>query len=214
MNIFPLEETELCDQAVKHGLAPATYFTCWNECAQWHMDALEHFKIGKNYKVLDIGCGAMRFGLSAVNYLNNGNYCGIDPHDKYLNFGAYLIKNYLSNKEFTYIHDEDFNFQLSNMTFDFAIAQSVITHISNDRIENCLSKMKVVMKKGSKFLFSFCNGSEKTLGFLYDGHKVMTKSSNLSNDFFYDLGKKLGIEYSPINDFEHLSGQSLGLYIF
>jgi SAM-dependent methyltransferase len=129
----------------------------------WDRDGLkqERFLIKHGllpeHKILDVGCGPLRAGRHLIDYVNPGNYYGIDANLSLLETGykdeltdeqrARLpIENLRANERF----NADFGVQ-----FDFAIAQSVFTHVSLNHIRLCLFRLAKVMKPGGVFFASF-----------------------------------------------------------
>jgi len=109
------------------------------------------------HKLVDIGCGPFRAGRHLIDYLDPGNYYGIDANLSLLDVGytdeltdaqrAKLpVENLRANARF----NVDFGVQ-----FDFAIAHSVFTHVSLNHIRLCLFRLAKVMKPGGVFYASF-----------------------------------------------------------
>lgn len=109
------------------------------------------------HKLLDVGCGSFRAGRHIVNYLEPGNYYGIDANLTLLQAGYDVeltdeersrlpVKNLRANDRF----DADFG-----VKFDMAIAQSVFTHVSLNHIRLCLVRVARVMHTGGKFYATF-----------------------------------------------------------
>ncbi|MGM0884266.1 MAG: methyltransferase domain-containing protein [Bacillota bacterium] len=82
------------------------------------------------HSLLDVGYSALRGGVYFINYLNNSNYYGIDINQSLIEAGKKeLEKADLLNKHPNFLVNEDFQFNLFNQKFDFAITQSVFTHL-------------------------------------------------------------------------------------
>lgn len=109
------------------------------------------------HRLLDVGCGALRGGLHFVDYLEPGNYYGVDINETLLDAGyereltpelqAKLPRDHLRATE---RFDCDFG-----VPFDFAIAQSLFSHISFNQIRLCLYRVAKEMQPGGRFLSTF-----------------------------------------------------------
>ena len=109
------------------------------------------------HRLLDVGCGSLRAGSRFVDYLRPGGYHGIDINSTLLDAGyeqelsdALRAKLPRGQLFATDRFDCDFGVQ-----FDFAIAQSVFTHISLNQIRLCLYRLAQVMTPGGRFLASY-----------------------------------------------------------
>ena len=54
------------DAAVEQNIAPDEYFSVWEEPGQWQLDALKSVGMAPHHRLVDVGCGAMRLGVYAV----------------------------------------------------------------------------------------------------------------------------------------------------
>lgn len=211
--VFELNCIELTDLGLEFNLPPSNYFILWNELAKWQMDVLIQNGLKPESCVLDVGCGGMRLGVSLVNYLQDNHYYGVDAYGVYIKFAHKLMSNLQFNKHYNIVHDENFRFDIFNVKFDFAMAQSVITHLSVKQIEQCLDELIKVMKKGGKFIFTFLIGKPLTQGFLYDGIHAMQRAHIENVKYFLELGRKRNINFTLL-DVKHPTNQLVGLYEF
>jgi SAM-dependent methyltransferase len=118
--------------------------------------AVEH-GLQPSSRLLDIGCGPLRAGIHFVRYLEPGNYYGIDVNESMLEAGyelempkelrAKLPRDHLRPTD---RFDCDFG-----VKFDFAVAQSVFTHIDLNRIRLCLYRLAPQMLPGGRFYATF-----------------------------------------------------------
>lgn len=112
----------------------------------------------KNY-VLDVGCGALRAGVWLVPYLEPVRYFGIDINPSLIRAGLWELRQQgladrcpPTNLRVTDEFDCDFGVE-----FDFAVAQSLFTHIPLAEIDRCLRRVAGEMKPGAR-LFASYNG--------------------------------------------------------
>jgi SAM-dependent methyltransferase len=134
----------------------------WEEGGRGQLDFMIAHGLKPHHKLVDIGCGALRAGRHFVDYLDVGNYYGVDANYDLVSLGY--------NKELT---DEqrarlpvphlrvnerfDVNF---GVNMDFAIAQSVFTHVSLNHVILCLHRLAKVMKPGGLFFASIFEQSD------------------------------------------------------
>ena len=97
------------------------------------------------------------------------------------------------------------------MKFDYANAQSVLTHLSGDECHRCMAALRKVMKPGGIFLFTYLVGRPLTQGLLYGGMQAMRRFAETDPDFFVKLGKDHGADFEKL-EMPHLTGQHVGIY--
>lgn len=66
-----------------------------------------------------------------------------------------IMENNLQDKEPILKLDETFDFASLNQKFEYALAQSVFTHLPLDKIKKCIDNLDKVMMKGSKCYATF-----------------------------------------------------------
>jgi SAM-dependent methyltransferase len=129
----------------------------WEEMGRHQLDFLVAQGLRPEHRFLDVGCGALRAGRHLVDYLEPGNYYGLDINETLLDAGydteftdeqrARLPR---ANLRATDRFECDFG-----VPFDFAIAQSLFTHVSLNHIRLCLYRLAHVMPPGGRFYATF-----------------------------------------------------------
>ena len=173
------------DAAVECNVAPDEYFSIWDEVAEWQLAALKEVGLLPRHKFLDFGCGALRLGLSAIDYLDEGNYYGIDAYAPYIEIGKKLTQVAGVSKKYSVLASKDFEFEKFDARFDFGNAQSVFTHMSGDECDRCMAALKKAMVPGGKFFFTYLIGAPLTRGMLYLGAQPMQRFA--TNDPHFSL---------------------------
>jgi SAM-dependent methyltransferase len=156
-----------------------------------------------------------------VNYLNPGNYYGIDANQSVVEAG---YDNELTDEERKRLPvgnlraTDRFRVEFGDTRFDYAIAQSVFTHISLNNIRLCLYRVAKVMKPGGIF---FATIFERGPDFPLDGI-VKTKGGKPKfqerNCYWYyrhDLrwaAKTAPWEFKYIGDWQHHANQQMIQY--
>jgi SAM-dependent methyltransferase len=140
----------------------------WDRMGKLQLDFMIAQGLRPSARLLDVGCGPLRAGIHFVNYLDPGNYYGVDVNESLLEVGydvelpaALRAKLPRDHLRCTDRFDCDFG-----VSFDFAIAQSLFTHIPLNDIRLCLYRVARVMKVGGSFFATFF---EAPAGFPVDG---------------------------------------------
>lgn len=128
----------------------------WEEVGKLQFEFMKAQGLLPEHKLVDVGCGAMRGGLHFVNYLDHGNYFGLDINESLIRAAkAELDAIGLLQKSPNLLINEKFELSLFNTKFDFAIAVSVFTHLFMNNIVRCLVEVNRVLAPGGKFYATF-----------------------------------------------------------
>ena len=107
-------------------------------------------------KFLDIGCGALRTGVHIIDYLDSGNYVGIDAHqaaiDVALNYEVPM--NRLENKSPRLLQEADFDLQRLEEKFDWVFAFAVVNHLDDETFDKAFKAFRDVLKPNAKLVLS------------------------------------------------------------
>lgn len=115
------------------------------------------------HRLLDIGCGSLRGGIHFIAYLDPERYFGIDRDGKLIEAGLKeeLPPGVQDAKRPIFAVREDFDISVFGAKFDFAIAQSVFTHLPLNSILRCLVNVARTLTEGGVLYATFF---ENTLG--------------------------------------------------
>jgi len=129
----------------------------WEEMGGLQFDFLRSQGLEPKHYFLDVGCGCLRGGVHFIEYLDKGHYYGIDKDNDVLSAGRdrELKKYDLENKEPLLKQMQDFGFSRLGQKFDYALAESVFTHIPLNDIVRCLINIEQVLVEGGKFYATF-----------------------------------------------------------
>lgn len=131
----------------------------WEELGNLQLTFLSMRGLRPEHRLLDIGCGSLRGGVKLIPYLEPGKYWGIDNNAALLDagweheLGPLGLQDRQPRNQLAALGD--FEFDQLGATFDFAIAQSVFTHFSLNRIRRCLAKLAGAMAPGGRFFATF-----------------------------------------------------------
>jgi SAM-dependent methyltransferase len=131
----------------------------WDEIGKFQFEFIKKEGLQRDMLFLDIGCGCLRGGIHFIDYLNNNNYYGIDINQSLLDAGydKELAEAGLQSKipKANLLCDEHFTIARFGRMFDFALAQSVFTHLPLNHIRLCLIQLAPNMKTGGKFYTTY-----------------------------------------------------------
>lgn len=128
----------------------------WEEIGQLQFNFMVAQGLKPHHKLLDIGCGCLRGGIHFIEYLDEGNYHGIDKDANLLKAGMGEAKAAgLGHKIFYLMPSGDFEFEKFETAFDFAIAQSVFTHLNFNEILLCLFNVERVLGPDARFYATY-----------------------------------------------------------
>lgn len=114
------------------------------------------------HHMLDVGCGSLRAGRLFIPYLLPGRYCGLEPE-------AWLIEQGIDNeigramielKAPRFDHNRDFNFAVFGRSFDFILAQSVLTHAGRAQVRAFLASTRACLAADGIAAFTYIRGRE------------------------------------------------------
>jgi SAM-dependent methyltransferase len=155
----------LSDEEIAAGVHRKKVGRAWRYTARLQHDFLVAQGMTPTSNVLDVGCGALRAGILIAKYLEPGRYYGIDINESLIRAGL-LHELPLAglegrvpagNLRATDRFECDFG-----VAFDFAIAQSVFTHLPLNHIRLCLYQLSLVMAPGGRFFATFFEAPAKT----------------------------------------------------
>jgi SAM-dependent methyltransferase len=136
----------------------------WDEVGTLQFEFLKTHGLAPTDILIDIGCGCLRGGVHFIDYLNAGNYHGIDLSSALLDAGydvevaglglqAKLPRSNL-------LTDGHFGFDRFEKRFDVALAQSVFTHLPLNHIRLCLHRLAAAMRPGGRLFATFFEAPE------------------------------------------------------
>lgn len=131
----------------------------WEEIGQLQFNFLREQNLRPASRLIDIGCGCLRGGVLFVAFLDSGNYFGVDISQSLLDVGynVELTKLGLETKlpRSNLLASAEFEFSRLPTGFDFALAQSVFTHLPANHLQMCLSRLRPSMRPEGRFYATF-----------------------------------------------------------
>jgi SAM-dependent methyltransferase len=147
-------EFDLTDEEIAAGVHRRRVGGKWEKIGRHQFEYLLMQGLQPHHRMLDVGCGSLRGGRHFARHLDPGNYFGIDVNESLLRAAlqseipAEGLQDRLpeQNLRHTDVFDCDFGVQ-----FDFALAQSVFTHLTLNHIRLCLWQVGASMAPDGRF---------------------------------------------------------------
>ncbi len=128
----------------------------WDEIGPLQLDFMKQQGLRPEHRLLDVGCGALRGGLHFIRYLDVGHYFGFDINASLIHAGDQELKEAgLKGKLPTLAVEAHFAAGRFGQVFDFALAQSVFTHLPINHIVECLTEVRNSLASEGVFFATF-----------------------------------------------------------
>lgn len=125
----------------------------WKQLGRLQFAFLLHEGLRPDHRLVDVGCGSLRAGVYLIPYLKAGHYMGIDQEALLIRRGIEdeLGRALYDAKRPEFVVSSGFEFEKFDDRPDFAIAQSLFTHLARQDIERCLGRLREVIKPNGRF---------------------------------------------------------------
>ena len=151
-------DKEAVATAVARGEHREVIGSMWDEIGGLQLDFLRAHGLTPEHTLLDIGCGSLRLGIRAVEFLAPEKYWGTDLNQVLLDAGYQneILPAGLAGKlpRSQLVMDEEFTFRGIPRSIDFAIATSVFTHLPLNHMRLCLANLARHVTSPCTFLFT------------------------------------------------------------
>ena len=183
----------------------------WEEMGRLQFEFLVARGLMPHHYLLDIACGSLRGGVHFVPYLESGHYLGIDKEQALIDAGIAeeLGPELYERKKPRLIVSDAFEFERFHVAPDFALAQSLFTHLPPAIIEACFRKLRAVIAPAGQFYATYfeCAAERPNPSEPHDhGYFAYTREQM---DHF---GSNTGWVPEYIGNWNHPRGQGMVLY--
>lgn len=161
-------------------------------------DQLRRRGLSPDSTLLEIGCGTLRAGRFFIDYLEPGNYHGIDVSADAIERGKEVVgRETIDRKEPTVLVNEDLTFEEFDHPFDFVHSIGVFTHLPPETVEEAFRNLPRIMHADSVFYGSF-----NLSGTVPPGIKFSTKSFDYTEAELRDMAERAGLELEVVDDLQ------------
>jgi SAM-dependent methyltransferase len=183
----------------------------WQQIGQLQFDYLLAEGLKPSDTLLDIGCGSFRAGRHFIQYLDPGNYLGIDKQEPLVREGQKkeVGDAVWSEKQPEIVISDRFDFMKFSKQPRIAIAQSVFTHISQRDIHRCLRNLADFLHQPCSLYATFSEA---------DVASWQVLPSHSSRRFEYTraemeaIGARSGWRTEYVGDWNHPRNQKMVIY--
>jgi SAM-dependent methyltransferase len=114
------------------------------------------FGLREQHKVLEIGSGTLRAARFLIPFLDEGNYCGVEPRENCTRAGLkYEVGSIAKARKPRFLTCSDYCFSEFGEKFDAVLSYSLFTHIPPKDIPIIFNNLAQVSKPSTIFLASF-----------------------------------------------------------
>jgi hypothetical protein len=159
---------------------------------------------------LDVACGSLRGGVRFIDYLQPDRYLAIDKHIELIIYGVALelgVERFREKRP-RFVVTSTFEFAKLGASPDFAIAQSLFTHLTLDDIEACLGALGAIAAPGCQFFATFFE-AEAQDGGSNPGRSHSIDVFRYTRKQMEDAGAAQGWTPRYIGDWRHPRGQHI-----
>jgi SAM-dependent methyltransferase len=186
-------DTEAIDRAVSQNRHRDVIGGLWDEIGKLQFNFLRANQLTPGSRFIDVGCGCLRGGVFFVEYLDPGNYYGIDISQSLLDAGYDIelkgrgVQDKLPRRNL--ICDGEFQFSRFSTSFDMGIAQSLFTHLPINHIQLWLSRLHPYMSRdGVLFATFFLVPDKHPFGAPFD-HPHGVRTFDHKDPYHYRFGQ-------------------------
>lgn len=129
----------------------------WDEIGTLQFNFLKSEGLKAKHTLVDVACGSLRAGRLFINYLDVGNYMGIDKEVNLVIHGVVeeLGISAFVEKKPEFVVSGNFELEKFSKRPDYAIAQSLFTHLTAEDIYRCFKAVRKIIADDGKFYATF-----------------------------------------------------------
>lgn len=184
----------------------------WDELGSLQLTFLRKHGLKANHVLLDIGCGSMRAGRKLIPYLEKKNYLGIDARPELIEAGieVELGAELCRQREPEFVVSDKFEFSRFSKRPDFAIAQAVFIHLTDEQILLCMNNLRSFSNPWTKLYATYLeSAAPKRIESDMHPHLIFYHTREQMMNF----GKLSGWRARYIGNWKHPRGQVMVEYV-
>lgn len=139
------EEKEILTNKIVEGSHRDMIGGMWDQIGELQFQALVQRGLKPHHTLIDVGCGSLRGGVKFIEYLEPLKYYGTDINTQFIQAGFDNELNASQRQKLgrqSFRVSDHFDFEFNVPHFDFGIAVSVFTHLSENKIKLCLHNLR------------------------------------------------------------------------
>ena len=183
----------------------------WDEMGRIQFEFLRSRGLRPSSYLMDVACGSLRLGVHAIPFLDPGHYLGIEKEESLVKAGleVELDPAVRAERRPVIVISSSFEFHRFGRQTDFAIAQSLFTHLPTEAVPLCLRRIAPALADDGVFFASFFRSesavrnprrSHDHLAFRYTEREMLS------------FGEAEGLRSRYIGDWGHPRGQVMVEY--
>ena len=183
----------------------------WEVLGNLQFNFLKNKGLRPDCYLLDIACGSLRLGVKVIPYLERGHYLGIEKERGLVKAGLEQeLDSFVRSDKRPHIEiSSSFEFEKFNQKANFAIAQSLFTHLPSDLINECFKKLYPWLEDDGVFYATFHETKTERDNPLKPhafGYFVYTQAQ------MRNFGEENGFSFDYIGDWNHPNQQVIVEY--
>ena len=183
----------------------------WEEIGTLQFEFLVSKGLNPDSYLLDIACGSLRLGVKAIPYLEPSHYLGVEKEKSLIDAALKqeLDSSVLAEKHPVLVISDSFEFEKIGHQSDFAIAQSLFTHLPPDLVHSCFNRLYPWLRDDGVFYATYSESDRKVRN---------PKRPHAHGSFVYtraemhEFGELNGFTSRYIGDWGHPRGQTMVEY--
>ena len=198
---------QLTPEEIAAGLHREMVGGMWEEMGRLQLEFLRREGLTPEATLLDVGCGCLRAGVHFVRFLEPGRYYGMDVNASLVQAGlerelplAGLAGRVAPDHLLVNGAFEGWRF---GVAFDYAIAQSVFTHLPAAAVAGALRELARCVRPGGRLYVTFfeCKGEPIPESLLHErGGVTSYRDRDPFHHRFRDLAARCaGLPWNPVH---------------
>jgi SAM-dependent methyltransferase len=177
----------------------------WDRMGRLQLDFLVGRGLRPDHVFLDIACGPLRGGVHFIQYLDPGNYLGIDKEKVLIRRGLAkeLPRQVRREKRPELVVSDAFEFDRFSKRPHYSLAHSLFSHLNAADAERCLMNLRAHVAPEHQFYATFILGTSDENA----GRSHARIAFRFSPDELAAIGARNGWLCDYIGDWDHPDNQ-------